>query len=112
MFDALNVSYDLVRSVQPLIRRVAAQDRSLADQLRRAVASPALNLAEGSRLCDRSCANHYRIAAGSTREVEAVLRVAEALGYVDAAEVADALALTDRLSAMLYRLRHRRGTRR
>jgi len=107
MFDALNVSYDLVRCVQPLIRRVAARDRSLADQLRRAVASPALNIAEGSRLCDRSRANHYRIAAGSTREVEAALRVAEALGYIDVAEIAGALALTDRLSAMLYRLRHK-----
>ena len=50
--------------------------------------------------------------AGSTREVEAVLRVAEALGYVDVAEIAGALAIADRLNAMLYRLRHpRRGRR-
>jgi len=106
-FDALNVAYDLVRSVQPLIRRIAARNRSLADQLERAVASPALNLSEGSELCDRSRLNHYRIAAGSTREVEAALRVAEAFGYVSLADVAEALALADRLNAMLYVLTRR-----
>ena len=47
-----------------------------------------------------------RVAAGSTDEVVASLRVAEAFGHLDAASIAPALGLCDRILAMLWRLTH------
>ncbi len=49
-----------------------------------------------------------RIAAGEAREVRAALAVAGAWGYLDAAEVAPADAVADRLGGVLYG-RMRRG---
>jgi len=46
------------------------------------------------------------VAAGSADEVAASLRVAEALGCLDGASIARALALGDRVLAMLWRLTH------
>jgi len=46
------------------------------------------------------------VGPGSADEVVASLRVAEALGCRDAASVAPALALCDRVLAMLRRLTH------
>jgi len=48
----------------------------------------------------------WRIAAGSADEVVASLRVAEAFGHLEPAATASALALGDRVLAMLWRLTH------
>ena len=110
-FVTLSIAYELARLVEPVIRRIAVKDRTLADQLRRAIASIPLNLAEGNELCDRSRLHHFRAAAGSAREVEAALRTAEALRYVDMADIATALHYADRLHALLYMLIHPRSKR-
>jgi four helix bundle protein len=103
-FDAYDRSVDLLRTLAPLITSVAAADPSLADQLRRAAQSVPLNVAEARRRTGRDRANRYRIALGSAAEVAACLDVAMALGYLDDARVADALALIDRVRAMTFRL--------
>jgi hypothetical protein len=46
----------------------------------------------------------WRIAAGSTAEVDAALRVAEAWGYVEPGALAPALTVCDRVKAMRWRL--------
>lgn len=63
------------------------QERGLADQLRRAASSAALNIAEG---CNRGSNREFRkfleIARTSLDEVDAILEIASAAGYMSAEE--------------------------
>jgi four helix bundle protein len=89
-----------------LLKRLASIDPKLEDQARRAATSVALNLAEARPRAGRDQRNRYRISLGSAAEVGAALDVAVSLGYIAAAEAADALALLDRVRAMTWRLSH------
>ena len=104
MFQALEVSLDLVRSLRRPLARIRVRDRSLHDQMRSAASSIPLNLAEGRRRLGRDRAHSWRIAAGSAEELRAALRVALAWGDVEATEVSEALDLLDRVLAMLWRM--------
>lgn len=108
MFEAGHVSLQLVSAVRPIVLAVALEDANLADQLRRAATSAALNTAEGGRRKGRDGAARYRIAAAECAEATAAIRIAAAWGHVDDTTAAAALALADRLQAMLWRLRHPR----
>src|SRR5687768_7490478 len=103
-FHALDAAYELLRAVRAPLATVKAAHGPLGDQLIRAVESVPLNIAEGSALARKSAQHSYRIALGSTREVEAALRTAECLGFLDATDIEPAVALCDRLRAMLWRL--------
>jgi four helix bundle protein len=103
-FDAFDVSVDLVRSLKEPVARIAQCDASLAGQIRRAAASTPLNLREGRRLAGGDRQHHWRVAAGSADEVVACLRVAEAWGWLDAADIAESLARADRGLAMCWRM--------
>jgi four helix bundle protein len=103
-FDAYDRSVELLRTLAPLLRTLAATDAKLADQLRRAAQSVPLNIAEANRRVMRDRRNRFRIALGSAAEVAACLDVALALGYVDDVAAAGAYALVDRVRAMTYRL--------
>ncbi len=72
----------VLKSLQPVLRKIELKDRDLARQLRRCSASVALNLAEGmySRGGNRNV--RYHSALGSARETLACLEVAAAFGYV------------------------------
>ena len=105
-FDAYTYSIELVRLVRPLVERIATRDRSLADQIRRAASSVALNLAEGRRRAGRDRLQLWRVAGGSAAEVRAALEVADAWGYLDGGAAAEAVALCDRLGAITWRLTH------
>ncbi len=108
MFEAQSIAHAFIVAVRPLVEAVELRDRSLADQLRRAATSTALNLAEGSRRDGRDRASRYRIASGECAEAVTAIHIAVAWGYVAEPAGADALALADRLGAMLWRLRHPR----
>jgi four helix bundle protein len=101
---AYGVAVDALRALRPLLVAIARSDGSLADQLRRAAPAIVLNLAEGSRRRGRDRTFHYRVAAGSADEAKACLDVAEALGYVDADEVAVARGRLDAVLGMLWPL--------
>ena len=101
---ALEVSLDVIRSLRPVVAPLRRSDPKLYDQIRRAVSSVALNLAEGTRRQGADRRHCWRIAAGSAAEVEAALRVAVAWGDLSADSVADTLRKLDRLLGMLWGL--------
>jgi len=103
-FQVFEVAVRTVEVVRPLVERVKALDRDLADQIRRAMSSVALNVSEGNCSVGGNRRLRFSTAAGSNAEVRAALRVAVAWGYVRACDVAPAEALLDRIAAMLYRL--------
>jgi four helix bundle protein len=105
-FDAFDVALEMIRHLREPLTAIPERDPALAQQLRRAAASVPLNLGEGRRRHGRDRIHLWRVAAGSADEVAASLRVAEAWGHVDAASIAPALALCDRVLAMLWRLTH------
>jgi len=106
-FDAYDRTLQLLRCTAPLIEQLATRDADLVKQLRRAGASVALNISEANRRVGKDRAHLFRVALGSAAEVAACLEVAVALGYLEAAAVAQALELVDRVRAMTYRLANR-----
>ena len=103
-FEALTRAIELVRAVRSPLEAIARRDRGLADQVRRAVTSVPLNLAEGSRRAGGDRLHAYRVAAGSADEVLVGLRVAEALGYLGEGQAREAIELADRVIAMVTRI--------
>jgi len=103
-FDAYDTSISLLRSLVPLLARLAAVDPKLEDQARRAATSVALNIAEANRRTGRDRRNRFRTSLGSAAEVGAALDVAVAYGYLDESAVTTARELLDRVRAMTYRL--------
>jgi four helix bundle protein len=113
MFIAYDVSIQLIDSLRPVIPVIEKSDRDLADQLRRAASSVALNLAEGQRSQKGNKHKHYAIAHGSANEVKAALDVARAWGWLDERGESDdgerdPRRILDRLLALLWRLTHPR----
>ena len=103
-FQALEISLELVRSLRGPLEAIRIRDPQLYRQIRAAVSSVPLNLAEGRRRSGGDRAHHWRIAAGSADEVRTALRVALALGDLDPSQVAAPLGLIDRVLAMLWKL--------
>jgi four helix bundle protein len=107
-FIALDVSYELIEALRPPVSIIGNHNRSLADQIFRAASSVPANLAEGQRSEKGNKHKHYAIAHGSANEVKAALYTARAWGWIDSSD--RALAVMDRLLALLWRLTHpRRG---
>ncbi|MBE7448041.1 MAG: four helix bundle protein [Kofleriaceae bacterium] len=105
------LSIDLIRHLRPVVSALRTQRAALADQLERAATSVALNIAEAGGRARRG-RDRVRGAADRrrrAREVQAALAVAAAWGYVDAAEVAPADAVADRLGGVLYGRMQRGG---
>ena len=77
------VILEVLKQLQPVVRRGERADRDLARQLRRCSASIALNVAEGmySRGGNRNA--RYHSALGSARETLGCLEVAETCNYVN-----------------------------
>jgi four helix bundle protein len=94
---------EVIRALRPVVGAVEARDRDLARQLRRAMASIALNIQEGSGSHGGTRRERYRNALGSARETGACLDVALALGYVETIDemLLDAL---DKIRATLVRI--------
>ena len=103
MLHIQSVMLSILSDVRPILLQIGRHDRSLEDQMRRAAASVALNIAEGCSLRGKSRALRYSTALGSARETLACLQVAQALGYVDALD-ASVLDRLDRVAATLFNL--------
>jgi len=103
-FHAHDIALEWAAALGPALRRIAQRDPNLGRQMRRAVASVPLNLAEGACRAGKDRMHHYRIAAGSAAEAQSGLRLALGWGHLEAGELGSAEALADRLRAMLWRL--------
>jgi four helix bundle protein len=102
---ALKIYQDCIRlitNLRPVVREVARHDPDLARQMRRALSSVALNIAEGEHQRDGRARTHFGIAMGSANESRAALEIAEALGYI--ADQHDARDALDRIARSLRRL--------
>jgi four helix bundle protein len=85
------VILETIALLRPVIGALERRDPSLADQLRRAAASMALNTSEGAYSRGRNKQLRYHSALGSAREAMSCVEVAVALGHTD--RVSDAVAL-------------------
>ena len=71
----------VVREMVPLLRTIREQDKSLADQMKRAAQSVVLNIAEGRGSDSGNAGARFSTACGSAKEVRAGLNVASDWGY-------------------------------
>lgn len=101
------LSFQLVDLLRPLVPAIKRQDRSLADQLTRAASSVALNIAESDYSDPGNKRARLFTAAGSASETRAALRLAVGWGYCPADRGHEAMALLDRIIAILWKLTHR-----
>jgi four helix bundle protein len=107
-FQVLEIAIRSIEVLRPAVAKIRRCDRELGEQLRTALSSVAVNLAEGNGSRAGHRLERFSTAAGSNHEARAALRIAVAWGYVGTAELADGEALLDRVAAMLYRLGVRR----
>ena len=103
MLKITDTAIECCADVGRIARMVAEYDRSLADQMRRAMASVALNTSEGCGVSGGNARQRFRTALGSAREVETALRVARAFGYVKEIDGA-LLNRLDRIRAVLWKV--------
>jgi four helix bundle protein len=87
-------------------RRLPPEEQhGLADQLRRAAYSAALNIAEGvARRSSRDFRRFLDTARASLREVEAILEIVHELEYLDSSTIARLEARTDEAAKTLFGL--------
>jgi len=93
-------------SVGSIANEVARKDSDLANQMRRAMTSVALNISEGGGSQGKNRHARHFNALGSAHEVSTALKVAVAFGYVGSVDEA-LLDDLDRIRATLYRVLHR-----
>jgi four helix bundle protein len=107
-FEVLDLAIHAIEVLRPTVERIRRQDRELGEQLRTALSSCALNIAEGNGSRGGHRVARFSTASGSNSESRAALRVAVAWGYVPARDIEAGDKLLDRVAAMLYRLGARR----
>ena len=93
--------------VRPVVAVVGRRDRELGSQIRRAMTSVGLNVAEGFGTQMGNSRLRFSTARGSLYEVHAGLSMAVAWGYVTADEIAPVHAALDHLGGRIYGLERR-----
>jgi four helix bundle protein len=102
--DAYRVAREALTLGEPIARDVPRGYASLADQLRRALLSAHLGVAEAAARTGADRLSRFRCARGEVSEAAAALDAVVLLGLAPAARVEPVLALLARLHAMLTRL--------
>lgn len=94
----------VIELARPLVEAVQRRDRDLASQLRRALSSIALNLAEGFGCSAGNRRLRFETALGSLRESQAAIRVALAWGYFSQSAAAETVASLQVLGGRVFGL--------
>lgn len=104
----LDLSIEMVARVHGLARRVARHDRDLAEQMKSASTSVALNYSEG--IWGKAGKRRSRLedAVNSARETHTALRLASACGYLSEDDVLPGIAQLDNIIPVLWTLTYRR----
>jgi four helix bundle protein len=102
--SVIEYALGVVVSARPVVDAVQRKDRDLASQLRRAMSSICLNLAEGFGCSGGNARLRFETAQGSLREVQAAIRLAVAWGYVSLRAVEPLLDAIDRLGGRVFGL--------
>ena len=103
-FQVEELSLELIDAIAPIMPRLKQRDKDLADQLRRAASSIGLNCAEAAFSDPGNRRARLFTAAGSAGETRHALRQAVAWRSVTAGEAERALALLERIVAILWRM--------
>lgn len=103
-FIVADLSIELIERLRPLIPRIKARDKSLADQIQRAASSIALNIGEGAYSDPGNRRARFHTAAGSAGETRAAVRTAVAWGIIARADGAPAVALLDQILPILWKM--------
>ena len=90
-----------LRQIVPVLRK---RDRSLFEQVHRAMNSVVLNIAEADGNDLGTSKARFASACGSAKEVRAGLQLAVAYGYVASSKAAEVDAALDEVCAMSWRL--------
>jgi four helix bundle protein len=98
------LSFQVIEALRSVVPKVKRRDRGLADQLRRAASSVALNIAEADLSDPGNQRERFFTAAGSANETLAALKVAVAWGYLESGDAETASALLQRILPMLWKL--------
>jgi four helix bundle protein len=106
-FQVQELSFELIEELRPLVSRIRARDRSLAEQLMRAASSVALNISEGRTSDPGNQRARYFSAAGSAEESRAALRVAVGWRHIQVADAERACRRLDHIVAILWKLTRR-----
>ena len=105
-FDALDKAIEAAGIAISLAIRVPAPLKSIADQVIRSASSVPANIAEGAGRSGRDRLHHWRIAHGSTKEVDTHLQLLIGTGAVTASGAKKAIQLFDDVRAITWRLIH------
>ena len=105
-FHVEELAIELIEVLQPLVSRIRARDRALADQLTRAASSVALNIGESSYSDPGNRRARLFTAAGSAAVTRLALRVAVAWRHCSAADAQPGRVLLERIVPMLWKLTH------
>ena len=107
-FVALELAIEIVAGLRDVVDVIRKRDRDtdLARQIVRSASSIAANLAEAGGRQGKDRLHHFRIAAGSTHETVAHLRVVVAWGWIQQRDIESVLRLLERERAILWRLTH------
>jgi len=90
-----------LRQVMPVLRK---RDRSLFDQIHRAMNSVVLNIAEADGNDPGTAKARFSSACGSAKEVRAGLQLAVAYGYLASSSVRRVDSALDEVCALSWRL--------
>ena len=87
MLRIYEVILEVIRELRPFVKELERVDASLADQMRRALPSVALNTAEGSGSRGRTRGVRYSTACGSAKETMSCIDCGVAMYDLDAPDV-------------------------
>ena len=97
---------DLVTETYKLINKLPVEERfALADQMRRAVTSIPLNIAEGhTRFGNKEYLHFLNFARGSNAELRTCFDICIRVGYLTESDVKQCLALSDETGRLMTSL--------